>query len=202
MGKTAAAAACLLLLPVLVAGTRLTGGIDVEEESAAGRVDAWYTALQVWKHNPVFGVGYGQFLDYNELTAHNSWLLVLAETGFLGYALWFTATTLSLLMLWKIMSTSPSSAAGSPTSHDAALASALFWSSCGMLVAALFLSRSYNQLFFLFWAWSTGLYTGARRRDPTLPEYQIKTLAARWFGFTVASIFGAFVIVRLLLVGL
>jgi hypothetical protein len=71
-----------------------------------------------------------------------------------------------------------------------------------MLIAALFLSRSYHQLFFLFWAWSAGHYTGALSRDPTLPKFELKSLAARWFGLTVASIFGAFVIVRILLVGL
>jgi O-antigen ligase len=202
VGKVAAAAVCVLLLPLVVAGTRLTGGIDVEEESAAGRVDAWYTALQVWEHNPLFGVGYGQFVDYNSLTAHNSWLLALAETGLFGYVLWFSATTLSMVMLWKIASTPPSAPEGSLTSHDRNLAAALFWSSCGMLIAALFLSRSYNQLFFLFWAWSAGHYTGARRRDPTLPAFELKRLAAPWFGLTVASILGAFVIVRILLIGI
>jgi O-antigen ligase len=201
VGKIATAVVCALLLPMVVAGTRLTGGIDVEEESAAGRVDAWYTALQVWEHNPLFGVGYGQFADYNSLTAHNSWLLALAETGLFGYVLWFTATTLSTLMLWKIAST-PESAPDSPTSHDRSLATALFWSSGAMLIAALFLSRSYNQLFFLFWAFSAGHYTGARRRDPTLPRFELKSLAARWFGLTLASILCAFVVVRILLIGL
>jgi O-antigen ligase len=202
IGKVWAAVACSLLLPVVVVGTRLTGGIDVEEESAAGRVDAWYTALQLWEHNPLFGVGYGQFVDYNALTAHNSWLLALAETGLFGYVLWFTATSLSVLMLWKILSKPPPADSSSPTTYDRGLAGALFWSSCAMLIAALFLSRSYHQLFFLFWAWSAGHYTGALSRDPTLPKFELKSLAARWFGLTVASIFGAFVIVRILLVGL
>jgi O-antigen ligase len=202
IGKVAAAIACVSLLPVLVAGTRLMGGIDVGEESAAGRVDAWYTALQVWEHNPVFGVGYGEFVDYNPLTAHNSWLLALAETGLFGYVLWFTATSISMLMLWKIAAKTPTPASDSPTSHDRDLAAALLWSSCAMLIAALFLSRSYHQLFFLFWAWSAGHYTGARRRNPALPPFELKSLAAPWFGLTVASIFGAFVIVRILLVGL
>ncbi len=62
--------------------------IDVDEESAFGRVDAWYEGLHMFLSHPVLGVGAGNFTEYNDLTAHNSFILVLAETGFVGYILW------------------------------------------------------------------------------------------------------------------
>jgi O-Antigen ligase. len=72
----------LLLLP-----SRLHD-LSPEEESASGRVDAWYEGFQMFFSHPVFGVGADNFTDYNNLTAHNSLVLVLAETGFVGFTLW------------------------------------------------------------------------------------------------------------------
>jgi O-antigen ligase len=199
IGKITTGVAFSLLVPMVVAATRLTGGIDTQEESTAGRIDAWYTALQLWQHHPLFGIGQGLFTDYNVLTAHNSWLLVLAETGFLGYFFWFTATTLSLLMLWKMMS---STAADGPIlrvqTADGRLAAALFMSTAGALGAAFFLSRSYSLLFFLLWGWAAGHYIGMRRRDPKLPKIEFD--GARWIGFTLLSVGIAYAIVKFSLV--
>src|SRR3546814_14440394 len=38
--------------------------------------------------NPVFGVGAGNLTDHTWLTAHNSLVLVLAETGIVGDTVW------------------------------------------------------------------------------------------------------------------
>ena len=54
------------------------------DDSAYGRVEAWYEGIQMFKSSPVFGVGKGMFTDFNNLTAHNSYMLVLAELGFVG----------------------------------------------------------------------------------------------------------------------
>ena len=40
---------------------------------------------------PAVGVGSGQFMEHHELTAHNSFLLTLAELGPLGFLLWTAA---------------------------------------------------------------------------------------------------------------
>src|SRR5690606_17766975 len=57
------------------------GDIDVQEESAMGRVEAWYDGMHMFVANPLFGVGTGRFTEYHELTAHNSFVLMLAENG-------------------------------------------------------------------------------------------------------------------------
>jgi O-antigen ligase len=204
IGKMTTGVAFALLVPMVVAATRLTGGIDTQEESIAGRLDAWYTALQLWEQRPLFGIGYGLFTDHNALTAHNSWLLVLAETGFVGYVFWFTATTLSLRMLWCMMS-SPTSDGSTLRAQtpDCRLAAALFWSAAATLGAAFFLSRSYSLLFFLLWGWAAGHYLGMRRRGWALREFTLDSNAMRrWVGLAIFSVAIAYLIVKFSLVAL
>ena len=78
----AAALGVLMTLP-----TRMQE-LDVSEASAAGRVDSWYEGVQMFRANPVFGVGADMYTEINPLTAHNSFVLVLAETGIVGFCLW------------------------------------------------------------------------------------------------------------------
>ena len=55
--------------------------MEVSEASAMGRVESWYEGIQMFIGSPVFGIGAGGYSDLHELTAHNSFVLVLAETG-------------------------------------------------------------------------------------------------------------------------
>lgn len=88
----------LMLLP----STRMND-LDPDEESAFGRVDAWYEGLDMFKTHPLFGVGFGNFTDYNTLTAHNSFVLVLAETGFLGFVTWLAFVGYCFWMMWRLL---------------------------------------------------------------------------------------------------
>ena len=88
----------LMLLP----SSRMTE-LDVDEPSAFGRVDAWYEGLDMFKAHPLLGVGAGNFTDYNELTAHNSFVLVLAETGFLGFLAWLAFVGYCFWMMWRLL---------------------------------------------------------------------------------------------------
>lgn len=88
----------LMLLP----STRMND-LDPDEESAFGRVDAWYEGFDMFKTHPLFGVGFGNFTDYNTLTAHNSFVLVLAETGFLGFVTWLAFVGYGFWMMWRLL---------------------------------------------------------------------------------------------------
>lgn len=204
-GFVAGAVLGALLIPVLVGSTRLAT-ISTEEASAAGRIDAWYEGLQMFEANPIFGVGYQIFADLHEKTAHNSWILVLAELGLVGYLPWFLATGMSLQMLWIVGSNverSEQQTEGETKTaeeFDDQLAWALLWSSFGMLVAAFFLTRSYEVLMFLIWAWSAGHYTGALRRSPGLPPVTLATSGPQWCFVALCSIAGLYIMVRVLLV--
>ncbi|HEX8778265.1 MAG TPA: O-antigen ligase family protein, partial [Rhodanobacter sp.] len=88
----------LMLLP----STRMND-LDPDEESAFGRVDAWYEGFDMFKTHPLFGVGFGNFTDYNTLTAHNSLVLVLAETGLLGFVTWLAFVGYGFWMMWRLL---------------------------------------------------------------------------------------------------
>ncbi|MEW9625415.1 O-antigen ligase family protein [Rhodanobacter geophilus] len=88
----------LMLMP----STRMND-LDPDEESAFGRVDAWYEGLDMFKTHPLLGVGFGNFTDYNPLTAHNSFVLVLAETGFLGFMAWLAFVGYCFWMMWRLL---------------------------------------------------------------------------------------------------
>jgi putative inorganic carbon (hco3(-)) transporter len=88
----------LMLMP----STRMND-LDPDEESAFGRVDAWYEGLDMFKTHPLLGVGFGNFTDYNPLTAHNSFVLVLAETGFLGFMAWLAFVGYGFWMMWRLL---------------------------------------------------------------------------------------------------
>ncbi len=93
-GLGAMAMAVVLALP-----SRMSE-MDVEEESAQGRVDSWYEGIQMFIGHPVFGVGPDMYSDYHHLTAHNSFVLVMAETGIIGFTLWLAFIGYGFRMMW------------------------------------------------------------------------------------------------------
>jgi O-antigen ligase len=177
--------------------------LDAGEESAAGRVDAWYAGLEMFRDNPAFGVGAGNFTEYNELTAHNSFVLVLAETGFIGFVLWLAFVGYGFWMMLTILrhqrpaDTDPVVEADWVMEKQIALT--LLLSLCGLFSAAFFLSRSYMVVLYLIAAMVAGHYVGARRRWPTLPMFRLSNGGWRWVPAGVCSIFALFVLVAVLL---
>src|SRR3546814_13539640 len=75
----AAGLAGMMMLP-----TRMQD-LDAGEFSAYGRIESWYDGIQMFLANPVIGVGVGNFTAHTWLTDHTSFVLVLAETGIVGY---------------------------------------------------------------------------------------------------------------------
>jgi O-antigen ligase len=142
-----------IVLPALWGATRLST-ISSDDESAEGRVDAWYEGFQMLRESPLFGVSMGGFVDHNDLTAHNSIVLAMAELGLVGYTFWF---------LFFVHSAS----LGTRAAHLDALdvrsgnrdaARAVVVAGIAVFVAAMFLSRSYNPLLFMVCGLSAGRY--------------------------------------------
>lgn len=77
-----------LMLAGLVA-LGVSGGRGMNDDDG-GRVAAWVTGLELFKSHPIFGIGIGKFGEFNETgyTAHNSYVLCLAEIGITGYFCW------------------------------------------------------------------------------------------------------------------
>jgi putative inorganic carbon (hco3(-)) transporter len=76
-----------------------TGGRGISASEGADRLSAWSTGLELFKQAPIFGIGFGNFTNFNEITAHNSFVLCLAELGLVGTTMWlalFVTTTMGL----------------------------------------------------------------------------------------------------------
>jgi O-antigen ligase len=177
--------------------------LDAGEESAAGRVDAWYAGLEMFRDNPAFGVGAGNFTEYNELTAHNSFVLVLAETGFVGFVTWLAFVGYGFWMMLTIIrhvrvpGNDPEVEAAWAMEKQMALT--LLLSLCGLFAAAFFLSRSYMVVLYLIAAMVAGHYIGARKRWPELPFFRLSDGGWRWVPAAAGSVAALFVLVAVLL---
>jgi len=138
--KGALLALAAIMLIVLFGPSRI-GSMSAVDDSARGRLDAWYEGYQILKENPVFGAGAGTFTDFNTLTAHNSLVLVFAELGLFGAFFFVGMFYFPLehgLRGWLIKE-NISNESLSPKN----IYSAMFASMAGILTSMIFLSRSY-----------------------------------------------------------
>jgi O-antigen ligase len=80
-----------------------TGGRDISAETGTDRMEAWSAGLQFARDSPLWGIGYGRFPDHYPITAHNSFVLCIAEIGFLGYFSWMALIVAVALGAWIIL---------------------------------------------------------------------------------------------------
>jgi len=135
----------VLVLLLLFAPSRMDT-VSTEEGSAQGRIQAWSAGIQMLKTNPLLGVGYRQFTQYHERTAHNSFVLCFAETGLLGFFFWIGLLYATMKMLTSIQK---AESAGATFSLDPTVPKAIQTALIGYLTAAFFLSRTYNPVLYL-----------------------------------------------------
>src|SRR5690606_17871618 len=120
--------------------------LDAGESSAYGRIETWYDGIQMFLANPVFGVGVGNFTEHTFLTAHNSFVLVLAETGIVGYTVWLAMVGYCVLM--PVMVLRLPAKMEDPQhqvlwTEERRMAMTLLIAMVGFFACAFFLSRSY-----------------------------------------------------------
>ncbi len=135
-------------------GPSRMSSVSASEESAYGRIEAWYAAYQMFKANPLFGAGQGSFLDFHHLTAHNSFVLVMAELGFTGL---FFFTGLFYFPYYWLWNNILKKGGMQLVPEDIGLVCAVFSSLTGMLASMFFISRSYILLPFMLVALVTGV---------------------------------------------
>jgi putative inorganic carbon (HCO3(-)) transporter len=80
-----------------------TGGRLISASAGADRLWIWASGLQMFKHAPVFGVGFGNFTEFYEVTAHNSFVLCLAELGLVGSLIWVALLVTTFMGLNRII---------------------------------------------------------------------------------------------------
>ncbi|MEQ1512397.1 MAG: O-antigen ligase family protein [Lysobacteraceae bacterium] len=224
-GLFVAGALGAMAVAVLLALPSRFSEIDAEEESAQGRIESWYEGLQMFQGHPVFGVGPDQYTDYNPLTAHNSFVLVLAETGIIGYTLWLAFVVYCFRMMWTGSRPQAVPAWDAQGDDDPgageietdfvemdfealdarieegrAIAMTLLLSLIGFFVAAFFLSRSYVIILYLLTALVVAHYADIRRDDPDLPRFALADDVLLWPVVGLGSAIFLYIVVKVLLV--
>jgi O-antigen ligase len=80
-----------------------TGGRGISAADGTDRLEAWANGLEMFKSAPLFGVGFNGFTDFLDITAHNSFVLCLAELGILGSTLWMALLVTTTTNLNRII---------------------------------------------------------------------------------------------------
>lgn len=163
-GKKGLMLGVLFALPIMAFGGREGG-----EESTKERTECWHVGLHLFLQRPVFGVGSGQFGEYHFLTAHNSYVLSIAETGAIGLLLFTAVLYISIKIPITALRRGRSSSRDGPVPAPIAQSwsTALLATNVGMLVGILFLSFCYKEILWIFIGLSGALYQAIKRHDPS-----------------------------------
>lgn len=147
----------MLVASVIVLGPSRLSDISVQEGSAYGRIESWYEGIQMLKSAPLFGVGYGMFTEDYPLTAHNSYILVAAEEGIIGFFIWMALIYVCYKGLNNLIN------------KNIRLKAYVFGLEAGLtgfLSASYFLSRSYMSLLYVLLALTSAFaYTCLKNED-------------------------------------
>lgn len=153
----------VLSLPLFLFGGR---GGEEASRSTIERIECWAEALAMWREHPILGVGLGRFNEYHYLTAHNSYLLPLAELGLPGMALFSVILYLSAKVpLMALRHAAVTSRDGQRAVVPAAMA--LTAAFTGLAVGMFFLSFTYHYVLWIYIGLSGALYSAVRRHEPT-----------------------------------
>ena len=193
----------LLLTAVLAFAPARFSEISADEESASDRIEAWYAGFQMLLDNPLFGVGKAGFVDHHVRTAHNSYVLAMAELGLVGFFFWFSLIALTVAMLFKLVRM-PAPSGDDPARtaqwHEhRRLALILAYSMTAGLTAAFFLSRAYFIVLYLLIALVVGLYQSARREFAGLPSLALETTWKRLIALEIGTVIALWLTTRILL---
>jgi len=189
-----------ITLPAAYVAMSMFRTIDSKEESAYGRIEAWYEGIQMFKYRPLFGVGKGGFIEHHKRTAHNSYVLMLAELGALGYLMWFMLIALTLLMLIKVFTLEKSRFKEKEhIINDIFLAKCLFLSFIGFLATAFFLTRTFVVFLYVFIGLAVAVYYRVQKEAPEIGEVTSKNSLLRILAAGLLSLIGLYFIIVLLL---
>ncbi|MCR4346522.1 MAG: O-antigen ligase family protein [Sulfuricaulis sp.] len=117
--------------------------LDDSSKSTKHRVEMWIEGVEMVQHNPLFGIGKGNFLKYtSKLIAHNSSIEIMGETGLPGLFFWIGLIYLSLKnVVFYVRDTEDE--------RDKAYATALGLSVLGYIASSMFVTLEYETFYFL-----------------------------------------------------
>lgn len=204
-GKIKAAVLGSILGMLAIGYTRISE-LNVDEASAAGRIEAWYQGIEMFKMHPMLGVGYANFTDYHERTAHNSFVLVLAETGVIGFYFWLALISITLVILINFLRKSQADLDIHDTSgvtewvEFRGLAWTYLLMVLGYLTSIVFLSRSYDMYFYIVFGLGSGLCMVLQKRYSVVPNLRIVANMGGWAVSAIGGVIVTYIAVKVLFV--
>jgi len=189
-GVGGAVVGSVLFLAILALGPRM-GSISTGEASAHGRIEAWGVGLDLFEQYPLFGVGANSFTEFHFRTAHNSFVLCAAELGFFGLYAWCMLIVLTVRQSAFVAR----EALARQADRLVLCADSVRYGSIAFVMASYFLSRTYNEIFYIFVALGAAL--AIHLRETSAEEFQLMD-RRDWIGALGVSL-GAYVVTKLFL---
>ena len=199
--------AAVVLAPI--AATVLMSLQSNIDSSAEGRLEAWYAGILMLLHNPIFGVGRGQFLEEHGLVAHNSYIHVAAELGVPGYSLWggalvFTVLTGYLFIKARKKQIDPETkeviefnAISQECQDELKLNKAIFFSLMGFMITSFFISRMFTLLVFVFIGMALASHVRVIKLMPEFQQHFTNTIAKKSMVYCWAIIIAVYISLKL-----
>tara|TARA_R110002167_G_scaffold55780_2_gene158364 strand:- start:31256 stop:32590 length:1335 start_codon:yes stop_codon:yes gene_type:complete len=176
------------------------------DESADGRLEAWYAGILMLLSNPVFGIGMGQFLEEHGLVAHNSYIHVAGELGVPGYSLWggaliFTVLTGYLIIRDQIannkLKETDKVTRSTGEAAELLLNKTLFFALMGFMITGFFISRMFTLLLFIFMGMAIASYLRLVKINPAYSVHFTKQLALKSMLYCWSIIVAVYIALKL-----
>jgi O-antigen ligase len=141
------------------------------DANANSRIEFWHIGFDMWKHNPIFGIGPGIFAWANPLhfVSHSVFVQVLAESGLVGTISWAVMLFYFLRLNAKTRKRALASGPDGRRSFEYCLAFGLDLGMAGFLASGAFLAVLYYPHFWILLSLSVALNKCAAL---TYPEVQ------------------------------
>ncbi len=154
-----------LVVALLAAPVVMFGGRSGEEadDSKMERLDALYVAADLIRAHPLLGVGYNQFTEHHNLTAHNSYALAGAELGLPGLFLFLACLYQSLRSFLLVTKHAESHG---PSRPAYIWAGSFLAAQCGLMIGVFFLSFNSSPILWTFLGLCGGFQLAVRRHEP------------------------------------
>jgi O-antigen ligase len=172
-----------------------TGGRGISIGSGTDRLALWSDGLGMFKHAPLWGIGFREYADYAEMNAHNAFIQCMAETGLVGYTLWLGLLITNMYYLHALMKKGAEELVPPDTRAAAQCISLAFY---GLMITSWFLSRAYIETLYLMLGLTVALHAIAASENPQFIPFQLPPLMpVRVLGAALGSVALFYVLVNL-----
>ena len=204
-GTTKTFFASLVASPVFLVVMSQFREIDVEEAGAQGRIDAWYAGYQMFRSNPIIGVGHRQFTEHHVETAHNSFVLVFSEMGLVGCVIWVAILLSTVVILYQISEkkflreeSQSNSKFAEMVDQESLIATTLLYSFLAFAVSGFFLSRSYIPILYIYIGMAVATAGRVKINFPKdVIPFDMRKVMTNSVYVTLVGIVGVYVLVRI-----